>query len=799
MLFNATQSEEMRVAIVRNHYLENAFIEHPGNQRKSNIYKGTVTRIEPSLQAAFVDFGSSRHGFLPVKEVAPSYYRDDLSDRQRVSIADALVEGQEVLVQVDKEERGNKGAALTTYISLAGCYIVLMPNNPRAGGISRRIDGDDRDELRNTLDGLNLPDSMGLIVRTAGVGRSQDELQWDLNILLNQWEAIQQAFESTDAPALILQESDMVIRAIRDHLRKDIDEIVIDSPEVFEKAKKHISRVRPEFIDNIKLYQGTLPLFSFYQVENQIETAFQSEVRLPSGGSVVIQGTEALVSIDVNSAQDTKGGNIEQTALNTNKEAAKEIARQLRLRDIGGLIVVDFIDMISSDSQRDVVNTFQQHVSIDKARVQWGRISRFGLLEISRQRLRPSLMDATQVVCPRCSGEGTIRSTESLALFILRIIREDALQSNISEIQAQLPVSVATYIVNEKRHATMEIEKTNDVIVRIIPNPELETPQYKIIRVRDKQGSGQPTSASYQLKYSPETEDTSYRRVHAVSDIEPAVKDIDVPIKPDIKSSKGGFVSRLLKLFSGSEEEEKVEQPKQRHQRHRSRSRQDSRRRDSRGGDQRQRRNRNQQRHRRGKDNRGRDGNESSSQRRDSGNRRDNRRNDNRNDSRRNDNRRGNQRQRTDNRRRHPDHSRETERTDQQYQAPKPQQQELKHEQPKPQQDNNKPVENRVQPAPVTSAPAPSQPSAHQQTAPQQPSTPAQAAPVSQPAPVNPVRREPLSNQVETTASVDKPSTHLNIVKKDLPMTTEAPKVPVKKDDKPLQMVETKNHDNADS
>src|SRR5512143_3092547 len=436
MLFNATQQEELRVAIVEGQKLVDLDIESAAReQRKSNIYKAIITRIEPSLEAAFVDYGEERHGFLPFKEVARSYFRPDI-DVGRARIQDALTDGQELIVQVEKDERGNKGAALTTFISLAGRYLVLMPNNPRAGGVSRRIEGEDRSELRDAMSMLEIPEDMGLIVRTAGVGKSAEELQWDLDYLLQVWRAIDEAAKQRPAPFLIYQESNVVIRAIRDYLRSDINELLIDDPAVYQQARDFMQLVMPQQLHKVKHYQDRVPLFTRYQIESQIETAFQREVSLPSGGSVVIDHAEAMVAVDINSARATKGGDIEETALNTNLEAADEIARQLRLRDLGGLVVIDFIDMTPAKNQREVENRLKDALKMDRARVQIGRISRFGLLEMSRRRLRPSLGEATQVVCPRCKGHGTIRSVESLALSILRIIEEDAMKEKTGQILA---------------------------------------------------------------------------------------------------------------------------------------------------------------------------------------------------------------------------------------------------------------------------------------------------------------------------------------------------------------------------
>ncbi|MBT8136653.1 MAG: ribonuclease E, partial [Gammaproteobacteria bacterium] len=485
MLVNAVQPEELRVAMVDGQKLYDLDIEVPSrSQKKANIYKGKITRIEPSLEAAFVDFGVERHGFLPLKEISRSYFRQTPDAGNRVNIRDVLSEGQELIVQVDKEERGNKGAALTTFISLAGRFIVLMPNNPRAGGVSRRIAGDERNELREVISQLDVPEGMGLIVRTAGVGRSIDELGWDLEYLLTIWKAIQ---DTTDRPApfLVYQESNAIIRAIRDHLDKDIGEILVDDKTVFEEARGFMQTVMSHNINKLKLYEDPVPLFTRYQIESQIESAFSHTVRLPSGGSIVIDPTEALVSIDINSARATKGGDIEQTATQTNLEAADEIARQLRLRDIGGLIVIDFIDMSQNRNQRDVENRLRDAVKQDRARVQIGRISRFGLLEMSRQRLRPSLGESSAIVCPRCNGHGTVRDVESLSLAILRLIGEETRKERTARVIAQLPVDVSTYLLNEKRDWVNTIEQRSDIQVVIVPTPELETPNYTIRRVRD--------------------------------------------------------------------------------------------------------------------------------------------------------------------------------------------------------------------------------------------------------------------------------------------------------------------------
>ncbi|MCP4595786.1 ribonuclease E [Neptuniibacter sp.] len=509
MLINATQPEELRVALVDGQRLYDLDIESGSReQKKANIYKGKITRIEPSLEAAFVDYGAERHGFLPLKEISREYFTQPPTRGSRPNIKEVMKEGTEVIVQVDKEERGNKGAALTTFISLAGRYLVLMPNNPRAGGISRRIEGEERTQLKEALSGVNIPKQMGIIVRTAGVGRSSEELQWDFDYLQTLWTAIKQASEEKPAPFLIYQESNVVIRAVRDYLRSDIGEVLIDDQQVYEDAKNFVKQVMPTYENKIKHYSEQTPLFNRFQIETQIETAFQREVTLPSGGSIVIDPTEALVSIDINSARATRGGDIEETALHTNLEAADEIARQLRLRDIGGLVVIDFIDMTPIKNQREVENRLRDALKLDRARVQMGRISRFGLLEMSRQRLRPSLAETRGVVCPRCSGQGTIRDTESLALSILRLIEEESGKDRTAQIRAILPVTVATYLLNEKRHAVHDIELRQDVRVVIVPNPNMETPHYEVVRLRDDHTVATTNDASYTMQPEPEENDS---------------------------------------------------------------------------------------------------------------------------------------------------------------------------------------------------------------------------------------------------------------------------------------------------
>ncbi len=562
MLINATQQEELRVALVDGQRLYDLDIESGAReQKKANIYKGKITRIEPSLEAAFVDFGAERHGFLPLKEISREYFNKTQSSG-RPNIKDVIREGQEVVIQVDKEERGNKGAALTTFISLAGRYLVLMPNNPRAGGISRRIEGDERTQLREALSQLDIPQEMGVIVRTAGLGRSSEELQWDLDYLLQLWNSIQEAASTNPAPFLIYQESNVIIRAIRDYLRQDIGEVLVDNPKVHAEALDFIRQVMPQYQNRIKLYKDTVPLFNRFQIETQIETAFQREVNLPSGGSIVIDPTEALVSIDINSARATRGGDIEETALNTNLEAADEIARQLRLRDIGGLIVIDFIDMNSNKSQREVENRMKDALQMDRARVQIGRISRFGLLEMSRQRLRPSLGETSGIVCPRCHGQGTIRDISSLALSILRLMEEEALKERTSEIRAQVPVSVGTFLLNEKRGVISKIEKRNDVRVLVIPNPNLETPHFEVQRLRDDHAAVQAKENSFEITTEiDEATEELVQEKPAIKTSKAAVKNIrpaqPAPAKPATQEQVGliGSVSRFLSgLFKGDEQ-----------------------------------------------------------------------------------------------------------------------------------------------------------------------------------------------------------------------------------------------------
>lgn len=585
MLINATQKEELRVALVDGQRLFDLDIESPGHEsKKANIYKGRITRIEPSLEAAFVDYGAERHGFLPLKEIAREYFPEGYTYQGRPSIKEVLKEGQEVIVQVEKEERGSKGAALTTFISLAGSYLVLMPNNPRAGGISRRIEGDERTQLKAALSTLELPQGMGLIVRTAGVGKSAEELEWDLNVLLNHWGAIKQASDSNSAPFLIHQESNVIVRAIRDYLRRDIGEILIDSNTIFERAQAHIQLVRPDFMNRVKKYDGEVPLFSHYQIESQIESAFQREVRLPSGGSIVIDPTEALTSIDINSARATKGGDIEETALNTNLEAADEIARQLRLRDLGGLVVIDFIDMTPVRHQREVESRLRDAVRLDRARVQIGRISRFGLLEMSRQRLSPSLAEASHHICPRCTGTGVVRDNESLALSVLRLIEEEALKDNTAQVLAVVPVPIASYLLNEKRRSVNHIEKSQEVKITVVPNSDMETPHFEVIRVREGE---EFDLLSYLLPQKLDALKEAESKEPVVVDVkpkkleEPALKGFAAPAqsaptpaptpkaaasekKAEATEQEPGLIGRFFKAISsfifGSSQEEKVEE-----------------------------------------------------------------------------------------------------------------------------------------------------------------------------------------------------------------------------------------------
>jgi len=585
MLFNATQAEELRVAIVEGQKLIDLDIESAAReQRKSNIYKGVITRVEPSLEAAFVDYGTERHGFLPFKEVARQFFRPGV-DVGRARIQDALSEGQELIVQVEKDERGNKGAALTTFISLAGRYLVLMPNNPRGGGVSRRVEGEDRDELREIMDKLEVPAGMSIIGRTAGISRAFEELQWDLTYLLKLWSKIVEATEPArdsegkllnPAPFLIYQEGSLVIRAIRDYFQPDIGEILIDTDPIFEQTMAFMSNVMPDNVGRVKRYRDDVPLFSRFQIEHQIETAYSRQVSLPSGGAVVIDHTEALVSIDVNSARATKGHDIEQTAFHTNAEAADEIARQLRLRDLGGLIVIDFIDMENQRNQREVETRLRDALRYDRARVQMGKISRFGLMELSRQRLRPSLGEGSNITCPRCNGTGHIRGTESTALHILRIIQEEAMKENSAAVHAQVPVDVATFLLNEKRADIHSIEARLKVNVVLIPNTHLETPNYKVERLRhDDLNQSDALPASYNLVTAPVEEEAKepaaqearpprqQAAVQGVTPERPAPMSAQrtLPQTPPQAERHPGFMGRIFGWFKGNGSAPAVAQP----------------------------------------------------------------------------------------------------------------------------------------------------------------------------------------------------------------------------------------------
>ncbi len=584
MLINATQPEEVRVALVDGQNLFDLDIELVGKeQKKANIHKGKITRVEPSLEAAFVDYGADRHGFLPLKEISREYFKDK-NFKGRPNIKEVVSEGTEVIVQIDKEERGNKGAALTTFISLAGCYLVLMPNNPRAGGISRRIEGEERDHLRQAMRDVETPKGMGCIVRTAGVGRSAEELQWDMKVLQNLWAAIVKAGESRPAPFLIHQESDVVIRSLRDYLRADIGEIVVDKKEIFDKVKQQIEFIRPEFSNRVKLNDDRdIPLFNRFQIESQIESAFLRQVNLPSGGSIVIDPTEALVSIDINSARATKGADIEETAFHTNKEAAVEVARQLRLRDMGGLVVIDFIDMNRVRNQREVENVLRKALTQDRARVQVGKISRFGLLEMSRQRLKPSLGESAHGVCPRCSGTGVVRGVQSLALSILRLLEEEAAKDSTSLVQAILPVPVATFLLNEKRKIIGAIERRQKTDLVIIPNPYMETPNYEIRRLRLADSL---ETDSYKVPVQPELEIvTSHNEANigkpaeqaAVTTVEmqAAPEHVDQPKPSETKQEKKklGLMARIWgSLFGSNEKEEDKGNRNTRHNNNRNRN-----------------------------------------------------------------------------------------------------------------------------------------------------------------------------------------------------------------------------------
>ncbi|WVH09687.1 MAG: Ribonuclease E [Fluviibacter phosphoraccumulans EoVTN8] len=565
MLFNATQAEELRVAIVEGQKLIDLDIESAAKeQRKSNIYKGVITRIEPSLEAVFVNYGAERDGFLPFKEIAREYYAPN-GEGSRAKMQETLKEGQELIVQVDKNERSNKGAALTTYVSLAGRYLVLMPNNPRGGGVSRRVEGDDRSELRDAMAQLTVPEGMSLIARTAAIGRTAEELQWDMNYLMQLWTAIDSVAKDNAAPLLIFQEGSLVIRAIRDYFQPDVGEILIDTDDIYEQALAFMSQVMPNNVNRVKRYRDDVPLFSRFQIEHQIESAYARQVNLPAGGAIVIDHTEALVSVDVNSGRSTKGSDIEETALKTNLEAADEIARQLCLRDLGGLIVIDFIDMESARNQREVENRLRDALQHDRARVQTSKISRFGLLELSRQRLRPALAETSYITCPRCTGTGHIRSTESAALHILRILEEEAMKENTAAVHTQAPVDVATFLLNEKRADIQAIELRHKVTILLLPNKHLETPAHHIQRLRhDELNQDDVHEPSYKMvdqsltelpAYATEQQKNQNRPTAAIRNVAPAAP-APVSMKSttppeQISEEKTGFMTKLFSWLSG--------------------------------------------------------------------------------------------------------------------------------------------------------------------------------------------------------------------------------------------------------
>ena len=537
MLINATQKEELRMAMVDGQNLYDLNIELPSNERKkSNIYKGKITRVEPSLEAAFVDYGAERHGFLPLKEISSEYFIKNINPEDRPNIRDVIKEGQEIVIQIDKEERGKKGAALTTFVSLAGRFIVLKPNKSNSGGISRRITGDERENARKSLESINIPENMSLILRTAGIDRTSEEIEWDLNNLLAIWEAIKTVIVQKKSPFLVYKESNAVLRSLRDYLTFDIGEILIDEKSAYEDAKEFIGQVMPQNLKKLKFYDEEIPLFTNFQIESQIESAYTHSVDLPSGGSIVIDHTEALVSIDINSAKSTKGSDIEETAVATNVEAAVEIARQLRLRDLGGLVVIDFIDMHLYKNQREVENQLRKAAKNDRARIQIGKISRFGLLEMSRQRLKPALSESNQLICPRCTGIGSIRSVESLALSILRIIGEEARKDMTAKIIAQLPIDIATYLLNEKRDWVQSIESNHNTKVVLVANSSIDTTHFKVKRVRtDEVNLPENLGHSFDLtekldeQIIPEVNEN--RRVTEI----PAVGNAKLPKKPPVK------------------------------------------------------------------------------------------------------------------------------------------------------------------------------------------------------------------------------------------------------------------------
>lgn len=588
ILINTTQKEELRVAMVNGQKLYDLDIEIPSReQKKSNIYKAKITRVEPSLEAVFVNYGTDRHGFLPFKEIARAYIDESAKDdKGKIDIKAAIKLDQEIIVQVEKEERGNKGAALTTFISLAGRFLVAMPQNSKAGGVSRRIEGEDRDQVRKILSELNMPKGMGVIVRTAGVGRSIEEMQWDLDSLSQVWESIEKASKDRAAPFLIYQESDIVVRALRDHYKSDVGEIIIDSKPFYDRAHAFMEMVMPNALHKLKLFEEKLPLFNRFQIESQIETAFSREVNLLSGGAIVIDHTEALISIDVNSARATKASDIEATAKNTNLEAADEIARQLRIRDLGGLVVIDFIDMLKNNNQREVEQRLRHAVYEDRARVQTTRISRFGLMEMSRQRLRPSLGESSQIVCPRCTGQGTIRDTESLSLAVLRLLEEEALKDNTGRILVKIPIDCATYILNEKRTNIAELEERHKVHVFIIPDPKLETPHFELERVRESdthrhesnyKNSFELTTENTRTTYNPladkEPKTVEQAVVQRVSHTQAKPPSTPAPKTQVKQASKAGFMARIFATLFGSasKKEAKEDEAKKKHQNRNSR------------------------------------------------------------------------------------------------------------------------------------------------------------------------------------------------------------------------------------
>jgi len=616
MLINATQAEELRVAIVDGQTLYDIDIEQPSKeQKKSNIYKGRIVRLEPSLEAAFVEYGGGRHGFLSLKEISRDYFVPGI-DPNKAGMKEFLREGQEIVVQVDKEERGNKGAALTTFISLAGRYMVLMPNSPTAGGVSRRIEGDDRQALKEAMDALTIPDDMGVIIRTAGVGRDAEELQWDLNYLLQVWKSITEAALSKPAPFLIYQESRLIIRALRDYLRSDVGEILVDTPAMFEEARDFMQSVMPHSLKKLKMYTDDIPLFNRFQIESQIEAAYERTLRLPSGGSIVMDQTEALTAVDVNSSRATKGGDIEETAFQTNIEAAEEVARQLRLRDLGGLVVIDFIDMGSGKHQRMVEDRLQAALKHDRARVQIGKISRFGLLEMSRQRLRPSLGESSQIICPRCDGHGRMRSVESLSLSILRLAEEHAMKENTGQVLIQAPSEIANYLLNEKRRAIVEIETRHESPILIVADEQLETPHFNVSRIREGELAEEIAKPSYHRTTPKKLEIHSLTRSQLNIPVAPAVthvkptqpapvrearEEVTAPAAPVAAAKKPGLFARIASFFAGGESapaQTKTEQSEQRERNTKSgndrNQRNNRNQRDSRGSQQRPPQNRNQ-------------------------------------------------------------------------------------------------------------------------------------------------------------------------------------------------------------